>query len=1059
MSGTSPNHFWTTTVTAPTLPYDSAGNQSVHTFGVQGNSRAETHYQGSSSGGQVLRTVQTTFTPDANFVKRPTTIVTLLENNQQSKVENTFDLFGNITEVREYDWGSGAPGTSVIRKTTTSYLSTSAYTQRNILNRPTQVKLMDGTGVVLQQTDILYDETTPTATSGAVQHDYTNYGSSFNYRGNPTSVKQLVSGATFLTTTNSYDDLGNLRSTTDPGGHTTNFSYADNFSDGVNRNTFAYLTQVTKPSPFNSQTIQTKYYYPTGQVRSTIDENSRETIAEYSDAMKRPTKATAPDGGETTVAYNDTARTVTTTEKRTSTENITVVEQFDQLGRLSQTQLPGSRKVDVVYDVVGREWKTSNPYVSQGESTYGIAEARFDGIGRVKTVINQDLTSAQTEYVGNSVRTTDETGKQHISQTDALGRLTRVCEVTAGNPRSPSENCGMTGFGGGTGYLTTYSYSQDANENVTQISQGGQTRILRADKAGRQKSSKVIEVSTANEMTYAYDNDGNQTSVTDQRGTVCFEYDALHRLKRKRHPTGAQNCTNGNIAAEFAYDGTQANNAIGRLITEWDGTAGSSDKNDYTYDTLGRVLTANRTASSTVYAMAYTYDLAGNLSSISYPSSSGTRRKVDYFYNANAELNIVRDTTGTAFDYVTATTYSNLGPMQQLDLGNGVRSTLGWNKNGEMTSLLTQKVGGTTHLSLGYTYFNNGQIQEISNGLNNLKSEKYAYDQLRRLFTAQRGPDASIQRKYQYDYDRYGNRWAQTVVAGSGLGGTLDLNSASNRVTTTGFSYVNGSGQDQAGNLTANGPGSSYTYNMENFMTAAGSTTYAYDAQGRRVRKTVGATVTDYFYSGSELIAENTGGTWTDYIFFGAQRIAKQTGGPPTPGTGSATVNGSLQSIPGSGATPGTGSASVAGSEQSIAATQSTGWVDITGTEQSVMVQEYVGDECVMYGEFGCEQWEPVYQWVTYWDSGGVSITVNGLTKTANYGYGSTGNALANALANAISGDGGYPVTASVSGIRVNLTSKSTGAAANYSLPSRPGPATRAISVARRLFRYDPARP
>lgn len=139
---------------------------------------------------------------------------------------------------------------------------------------------------------------------------------------------------------------------------------------------------------------------------------------------------------------------------------------------------------------------------------------------------------------------------------------------------------------------------------------------------------------------------------------------------------------------------------------------------------------------------------------------------MDYLYNANAELNIVRDATGTAFDYVTATTYANLGPVQQVDLGNGVRTTLAWNKNGEITSLVIQKVGGATHLNLAYTYFNNGQIQEISNGLNNLKSEKYTYDQLRRLFTAQRGPDASIQRKYQYDYDRYGNRWARTLVAG-----------------------------------------------------------------------------------------------------------------------------------------------------------------------------------------------------------------------------------------------------------------------------------------------------
>ncbi len=70
-----------------------------------------------------------------------------------------------------------------------------------------------------------------------------------------------------------------------------------------------------------------------------------------------------------------------------------------------------------------------------------------------------------------------------------------------------------------------------------------------------------------------------------------------------------------------------------------------------------------------------------------------------------------------------------------------------------------------------------------------------------------------------------------------------------------------------------------YSYSMENLMLTFGaSVTYTYDAEGRRVRKTVSDTVTDYFYSGSEVIAEKQGSSWTDYIFFGGQRIAIQTG-------------------------------------------------------------------------------------------------------------------------------------------------------------------------------------
>ena len=79
-------------------------------------------------------------------------------------------------------------------------------------------------------------------------------------------------------------------------------------------------------------------------------------------------------------------------------------------------------------------------------------------------------------------------------------------------------------------------------------------------------------------------------------------------------------------------------------------------------------------------------------------------------------------------------------------------------------------------------------------------------------------------------------------------------------------------------NITANGPGTSFGFNAENFLTAAGASTYTVDTQGRRTKKTVSGTTTSYFYSGSVVISEQQGSTWTDYIFFGNQRIAQQTG-------------------------------------------------------------------------------------------------------------------------------------------------------------------------------------
>ena len=211
--------------------------------------------------------------------------------------------------------------------------------------------------------------------------------------------------------------------------------------------------------------------------------------------------------------------------------------------------------------------------------------------------------------------------------------------------------------------------------------------------------------------------DSNCTSISDPRGTVNFEYDVLHRLTRKRHET--------TVVAEYTYDGTAANNAIGRLITDTDGAAGSgADKSDYTYDPMGRILTANRTVSATPYTIAYQYDYMGELTQLTYPSG----RKVSYTYSSSAELTKVTDVTSTNFDYVTGASYSPLGTLQQLNLANQVATTLGWNNLARLTSILTQKSGSAALLNLGYSYYANDQIQQITNNLDSLKTEKYIYE-------------------------------------------------------------------------------------------------------------------------------------------------------------------------------------------------------------------------------------------------------------------------------------------------------------------------------------------
>src|SRR5437867_1946173 len=170
------------------------------------------------------------------------------------------------------------------------------------------------------QTTYFYDSTSITSTSGAPNHDYTGHGSTFFTRGNLTVIcRVLIPGNSCLNTTNNYDDLGNLRSTTDPAGNVTSFSYTDNFTDGVNRNAQAFVTQITHPVTNGVNHIEKKQYFfysslvaaSCGQNFSAACSNSlnppQPDCAKFTyDNMFRLLTVTRGDGGSSNFSYNDT---------------------------------------------------------------------------------------------------------------------------------------------------------------------------------------------------------------------------------------------------------------------------------------------------------------------------------------------------------------------------------------------------------------------------------------------------------------------------------------------------------------------------------------------------------------------------------------------------------------------------------------------------------------------------------------------------------------------------------------------------------------------------------
>ncbi|HVP44130.1 MAG TPA: hypothetical protein VMS96_11910, partial [Terriglobales bacterium] len=428
---TSANDCVTTTYTAGWTQANNSsmtitfpdGHKEVHNFTQEmiagqggetyhGLAAHETSVVTKSSSGTVLQTVTTTYSGTKAW-DLPTTVQTKLDaSGPTKKYTLQYDTFtanylpwldpwvqaqpqpttvtrkiDNVSQRMDYDWGQSR----LLRKTVTSYVHTlnghdyfSAAIR--LMNLPATTTTYDGAGNQKAQTQYVYDEPTLLSASGAPGHDDTNYSTNYVTRGLATQVQRWrnLPSSAWLVTSNTYDTVGNLRSSTDPGQHTTSYAWDDSWSGSnclPSSNSYAYLTRVTNAL---SQQVSATSFPCTGRMQSFTDANNRVTSYTYDQFSRMLTRA-APDGGLVTNSFYDTPPvTVTTTAKITDSLNLVSLALVDGLGRLKQTQLTsdpeGTVSTDTTYDGLNRVVTLSNPYRSTGESTYGITTTNYDGL-------------------------------------------------------------------------------------------------------------------------------------------------------------------------------------------------------------------------------------------------------------------------------------------------------------------------------------------------------------------------------------------------------------------------------------------------------------------------------------------------------------------------------------------------------------------------------------------------------------------------------------------------------------------------------------------------------
>jgi len=296
----------------------------------------------------------------------------------------------------------------------------------------------------------------------------------------------------------------------------------------------------------------------------------------------------------------------------------------------------------------------------------------------------------------------------------------------------------------------------------------------------------------------------------------------------------------------------------------------------FAYDALGRMITADKDVNSTTISeIEYAYNDIGKVTDANQKLFAGTNREIDYTYDQTGHPNSIKYPTNTTI-YTPRNWQGKISSIQRSQsyiiadyqyVGSWVAKreypqiSVAYQPEYDNLGRITCADSGTGFAEFDYTFEQDSFniARQRYDHRDNDPCTNFTYDNLDRLTEAEYDIGDNNE---AFTMDKLGNREKVNVKSGADVNYAVD--ELTNRYKSVGSDSL---AYDAAGNLTLDKDGYKYKYDYENRIvkiTKDGNdiAKFAYDALGRRIRKTdhVADTNTLYYYNtGWQVLSEYDG--------------------------------------------------------------------------------------------------------------------------------------------------------------------------------------------------------